>query len=272
MSEMSRAAVAERAARAGGDLACERFREPLATETKRTPVDVVTAADRASQREVIASIRQAFPDGTFVCEENASPSGTDLATGNSLPENGTAWVVDPIDGTGNFVRGIQFWTTSVAAVRGGDPVGVATSLPVLDDCYTAGPAGVSRNGEPITVSDRTDPSRFVVSVSGRPAAPPVAGALVTAAGRALGSTRRLGSLQGALGFVAAGGLDGVVAPVPHPPWDTVAGVHLVRRAGGTVTDVHGDRWRPDSTGVVASNGAAHDRLVEIVRAARARAD
>lgn len=267
----SRAAVAARAARAGGETAHEQFRESVTVERKSDPIDVVTAADREAQRAVIATIRTAFPDAVLVCEEDSTPDGTDLAVRKRLPESETAWVVDPIDGTGNYVRGIQFWTTSVATLQAGEVVGAATVLPALGDSYTAGPEGVTRNGEPITVSERTDPAEFVVSLTGRPAPPAVAGGVVREAGHALGSLRRLGSMQGALGLVAAGGLDATIAPVAHPPWDTIAGVRLVRQAGGTVTDVDGDRWRPDASGLVASNGAAHDRLVEVVAAARADA-
>jgi myo-inositol-1(or 4)-monophosphatase len=76
-----------------------------------------------------------------------------------------------------------------------------------------------------------------------------------------GDLRRLGSAQAQLAMVAAGTLDGVVTNVYANPWDTVAGVHLIRLAGGTVTDVHGDRWRHDSHGLVASNGAIHEQLL-----------
>jgi len=270
--ETLRAAVAARAARAGGETAHEQFRESMTVETKSEPTDVVTAADREAQRAVITTVRAEFPDAVFVCEEDSIPAGSDLTVRKRLPEDETAWVVDPIDGTGNYVRGIQFWTTSVATLQAGKAVGVATVLPALGDTYTAGPAGVTRNGEPITVSERTDPAEFVVSLTGRPAPPSVAGAVVREAGHTLGSTRRLGTMQGALGLVAAGGLDGTIAPVAHPPWDTIVGVRLVRQAGGTVTDIRGDRWTPDATGLIASNGGAHDTLVDIVTAAHADAD
>jgi myo-inositol-1(or 4)-monophosphatase len=70
-------------------------------------------------------------------------------------------------------------------------------------------------------------------------------------------------------MVADGALDGVVTNVDPNPWDSIAGVHLVRQAGGTVTDVDGDPWRYDSTGLVASNGRIHDELLEVVKATEA---
>jgi myo-inositol-1(or 4)-monophosphatase len=262
-----RAAVTERAARAGGVVARERFRDALCVETKDGPLDVVTAADRDAQQQVIVTIRQAFTDERLVCEEESTPPGVDVTLETSVPGEGPAWVVDPIDGTANYVRGMRFWATSVAAVRGGEPVAAATYLPVLEDSYTAGPESVSLNDEPMTVSDRTDPSLFAVAVIGRlQGETPVA--LFRGVSRAFGDSRRLGSMQGALALVAAGRLEGAVTPTTPPPWDTTAGAHLVRRAGGTATDIHGDRWEPGATGLVASNGAAHDRLLEVARAAR----
>jgi myo-inositol-1(or 4)-monophosphatase len=68
-------------------------------------------------------------------------------------------------------------------------------------------------------------------------------------------------------MVAAGSLEGTLTTVDANPWDTVAGVHMVRQAGGTVTDLDGEPWRHDSTGLVASNGEAHDELVAAARAA-----
>ena len=120
-----RAALAERAARAGGVVARETFREDLPVETKADKNDVVTEADRDAQRQVVATIRNEFPEDTLVCEEEATRSG-DGQLQKELPDSGRAWVVDPIDGTANYVRGIRFWGTSVAAVVDGDPGGVAT--------------------------------------------------------------------------------------------------------------------------------------------------
>jgi myo-inositol-1(or 4)-monophosphatase len=73
-------------------------------------------------------------------------------------------------------------------------------------------------------------------------------------------------------MLAAGTVDGVVTNVYANPWDTVAGVHLVRLAGGTVTDVHGDPWRHDSEGLVASNGEIHDELLATATEIRAVAE
>lgn len=263
-----RAALAERAARAGGIVAKETFREQLAVETKSNKNDVVTQADRDAQAQVVSTIRQEFPDEVLVCEESGTPPGEDDADiRQSMPDSGRAWVVDPIDGTANYVRGMRFWGTSVAAVTDGDPVAVATYLPAEQDIYTAGPESVTLNGNEMTVSDRTDPETFAVGLIGwwptRQSERYTE--LFGAAASRFGDVRRLGCLQGVLALVASGSLDGAFMPETPHPWDAIAGVHLIRRAGGTATDVHGERWEHDSEGLVVSNGEAHDLLLETVR-------
>jgi myo-inositol-1(or 4)-monophosphatase len=247
------------ASRAGGALALDSFREELRVETKSGPMDAVTEVDRAVQRRVATRIRDSYPDEPIVGEENAADASAEV------PETGPAWVVDPIDGTNNYVVGNRRWATSVAAVRDGRPVASANYLPALSDTYVAGESA-TRNGDPIRVSEKSDPSSFTVatifglSAAERRELVQISETITTA----FGDLRRLGSGQATLSMVASGELDAAVSTVRLPPWDTLAGVHLVRRAGGTVTDAAGDPWRHDSVGLVASNGEAHDALVDAV--------
>lgn len=271
MSEATlRAAMAERAARAGGVVARETFRGDVAVETKANKNDLVTEADRDAQRQVIATIRQEFPNADFVCEEDSRPLGTDTTSVDLLdavPETGDAWIVDPVDGTGNYVRGIRLWTTSIAAVSAGEPVAAATFLPAEGDIYTAGPESVSRNDESMTVSERGDPETFAAALIGWWAGMEGGeyASLFEAAADRFGDLRRLGSMQGTLALVASGSLEAAFMPKTPHPWDAIAGVYLVRRAGGTVTDVHGNPWSNGDDGLVASNGEAHDAVLDAVR-------
>lgn len=279
-----RTAVVERAARAGGAVARDAFRGPLTVETKANKNDLVTDADHETQRQIVDTIADAFPDEPFVCEEEidmrtASGKGRDDPTGpavqqpgpmvESVPDTGPCWVVDPIDGTANFARGNVLWASSVASVVDGETVAAATYLPAVQDIYTVGPESAARNGQRLAVSDRTDPGTFAV---GLVAAWPSdrsdrLGALVRAVNERFGDSRRYGTLQATLGFVASGELEAAVTTEPTTPWDTIAGVELVRSAGGTVSDVHGNRWTRDSDGLVASNGNAHDEIVAAVEEA-----
>jgi myo-inositol-1(or 4)-monophosphatase len=263
-----RAAVAERAARAGGVVAREQFRGDLSVESKANKNDLVTATDRDAQRQVVATIRAEFPGDGFLCEEDLSTLAGPEADQNveavdRVPDSGTAWVIDPIDGTANYVRGMRLWATSVSAVVDGEPVASVTYLPSYGDLYAAGPESVTRDGTELTVSGRTDPETFAVAPVGWWDRDDRAefGRLCSAVGDRFGDIRRLGSFQATLAHVADGALEGLVCTRPMAPWDTLAGVQMVRQAGGTVTDLDGEPWTHDSDSVVASNGEAHEAFV-----------
>ncbi|MEF8853280.1 MAG: inositol monophosphatase [Haloarculaceae archaeon] len=265
-----RAAMAERAARAGGTVARQSFRGELRVETKADENDPVTEADRDAQRQAVATVQAEFPGDPVLAEEDALPvgvgdDGDPLVP--ELPETGDAWVVDPIDGTANFARGVGVWATSVAAVVDREPVASATYVPVAGDVYTAGPESATRDGTTLTVSETDDPGTFLVGLVGRwyPEEADEFGGLCATLTERVGDTRRFGSMQATLAYLADGGLDAVVGPMTHAPWDSLAGVHLVRGAGGTVTDSHGDHWAVDSEGLVASNGRDHEAVVDAVR-------
>jgi myo-inositol-1(or 4)-monophosphatase len=262
---MDEVTLAARAARAGSAVAAERFRTDVRVETKAHKNDLVSEADGAAQDRVVALL-SGESDAPVVGEEDDTPS--------AVPADGPAWIVDPIDGTANYLRGLRLWTTSVARVEDGEPVAAATVMPAMDDEFLAGDDGARLNGDPAGVSDRTDPETFAVAVLGwgphgeRDAYAALSEAVV----RECGDMRRFGSMQSALAFVASGGLDAAITTRRPNPWDSVAGVHLIRAAGGTVTDLSGERWRHDSQGLVASNGRDHERLVELAGEVAARAN
>ncbi len=253
--ESERRGVAERAARAGAAVALEGFREGLPVETKADATDVVTEADRAAQRTVAAVIRESHPDDPIVGEEDGERS--------DVPPEGPAWIIDPIDGTNNFVREVRTFGTAVASVVDGEPVAAAIVLPALDDVYTSTLDRPERNGQVVTTSDVAEPTLATVAPTiwwSRDRRAEYAAACRTIVER-FDDLRRVGCAQASLAQVADGGLDGVFTNVEANPWDTVAGVHLVRQAGGRVTDLRGDRWRHDARGLVASNGEVHDAVL-----------
>ena len=263
MDANDRRSLARRAASAGAVVALQSFRAGIDVTTKDGKTDVVTQADRDAQSTVKAVIEAEYPADEIVGEEADERK--------TVPDEGSAWVIDPIDGTNNYVRGVREWGTSVAAVVDGDPVAAATVLPAIGDTYVAGPDEVTRNGEAIAVSERSDPELCAVS-------PTIwwdydrrdeYGTIATEIVERFADLRRVGCAQASLAMVADGALDGVVTNVDPNPWDSIAGVHLVRRAGGTVTDVDGEPWQYDSTGLVASNGRIHDELLDVVKATEA---
>lgn len=260
MDTTTRLALAREAASAGADLAVEGFRQPVDVETKQGPLDSVTELDRAVQRRVVEVIRDDDPDAKVVGEEDLD----DVRTRSVVPDAGVAWVVDPIDGTNNFVAGNRNWGVSLAAVRDGEPIVAVNHFPALGDVYAVADGTPTRDGEPCEVSDRTDPATFTINpifgISERHQRK--LGEYVGVVSESFGDHRRFGSAQVTLSAVAAGELEAAVSAARLHPWDTVAGVHLVRQAGGRVTDIHGERWTPHAEGLVASNDEAHETLLE----------
>jgi myo-inositol-1(or 4)-monophosphatase len=136
-------------------------------------------------------------------------------------------------------------------------------MPALGDTYASGPAGTTLNGESAEVSDASDPAAFQVGLLAywRPDRRDDLVELVRGVGERFSDLRRIGSAQAAPAMVATGQLAAAVTNVEMHPWDAVGGVHMVRRAGGTVTDLAGERWTPGADGLVASNGTVHGDLV-----------
>jgi myo-inositol-1(or 4)-monophosphatase len=255
----------ERAAVAGAEVAFEGFEAGLAAESKGGAdrvvhaSDVVTAADRDAQRAVTESIRERFPEDPVVGEEGDAAK--------TVPDTGVAWVVDPIDGTYNFVRGLPSWSTAVALSVDGGAVAAATVAPAMDRTYLLRDGQATRDGAQIRVADRTAPETFAVAYTFVPELDERDAYAdgVEAMLHRFGEVRRVGSLQVVLALVASGALDGAVTDARVNPWDSVGGVALVRAAGGVVTDLEGDRWTRRSTGLVASAGTAHEELLAVGR-------
>ena len=255
---MDRETMAVEAARAGAAVAADLFRTSLDVETKASVTDYVTEADTGAQRRIVERIEETYPADAVVGEEGDARK--------HLREGETAWVIDPIDGTTNYVRGLPVWATSVAAVVDSDPVAAVNYLPAMETEYRAGTEGTTRDGEATGVSTETALAASVVAPTlryGR--GDDDHRRMLSTLSSAVGDVRRLGSAQTALSLVADGRIDAAVGVGSAHPWDTVAGVHLIRRAGGTVTDIAGDPWTPRSEGLVASGGGIHDDLLALLR-------
>ncbi len=213
-------------AREAGDLMRRYVENPatLATEFKG-PQDYVTAADGEVERLIVRRLGEAFPDDSFFGEEGGGSFG---------PET---WVIDPIDGTANFARGIPHFCVSIAFMREGQvAVGVILN-PMAGDLYAARVGcGATLNGVPIRASATADLSLSQIELgwsTRRPLADYLA--LVDRVVSAGASFRRAGS--GALGmaYVADGRADGY-CELHINSWDVLAGILLVQEAGGWTND------------------------------------
>ncbi len=214
--------AAETVARDAGRLALTYLADAssLAVSLKG-PQDVVTAADVAVERMIVASLHAAFPGDTFLGEEGGGVPGE------------MCWVIDPIDGTSNFSRGLPHWCVSIAFVAGDrTEVGVIYD-PNGDLLYSARRgAGALRNAVPMRVSAVDDPARAIVDIgfSRRTEIADFAGIMTRLLERGIHVTQSQSAALG-LARVADGRLDGYAERHLYA-WDALAGLLLVTEAGG----------------------------------------
>jgi myo-inositol-1(or 4)-monophosphatase len=235
-------------ARAGADRVREKGR-----------ADLVTAVDEAAEEAVLARIRAAFPDDAVVAEETASAAVT----------GGRRWIVDPIDGTINFVHNHPFVCVSIGFADDEGPAVGVIHAPLLGEVYHAvRGGGAYLNDRPIHVSGVTDPAAALWA-TGFPfrkgkGDPEAYFRLVTELLLSSHGVRRAGSAALDLAYVAAGRVDGFFE-IGLQPWDIAAGILLVREAGGRIGVWPGDREDPLITGrLLATNGALHEPLEAVV--------
>ena len=239
--------AAVEAARLAGAMLLERHSFHIENKAAK---DFVTDMDRASERMIIDALRARFPEDGFYGEEY----------GVSEKKDGM-WVIDPIDGTTNFIKNIPLYTISIAYMYQGELEAGAVYAPALGEMFTAERGGGAfLNGKPIHVSDVSDPLQAVASMSFIHRVPEVARKVlpqICSLALQVNDLRRLGSAAFDLCCVACGRLEAFFEPRLHL-YDIAAGTLIVREAGGMVTG-----WKngPDflvSGDVMASNGLMHD--------------
>ncbi|HWU77175.1 MAG TPA: inositol monophosphatase family protein [Rhodanobacter sp.] len=247
-----------RAAQAAGEGLLRRFGQlsELGVRTKTGPADLVSIADEEAERTVRGMLEKAQPSFGFVGEEGGTTRGSDDAQN---------WVVDPLDGTTNFLFGTPLWGVNVALVREGEVVAGVTWLPVLREMFVAEQgAGAWLNSERIHVSTR---HRLVDSVlscgipfAGKPDHPVFAREMALLSEKSAG-IRRTGACSVDMAYVAAGRWDAYWERALNA-WDMAPGVILAREAGGVATSVTGGVLDVYAGNVCISNGAIQDALVE----------
>ncbi len=246
------------ASRAGEYLrSVERPRDP-ASWTVKGRRDFVSAADRRSE-ELIGEVLLRGEPGSSIVGEELSPT---------LVDRGLVWVVDPIDGTTNFLHGFPAFSVSIAAtVDGVLEAGVVLHVERDRVFHAARGHGAFSGDERLRVSAISDPAHALVG-TGFPFKNPekleayqrqFATVMLATSG-----IRRAGSAALDLCWVASGAFDGFWELV-LAPWDMAAGLLLVREAGGVATDLVGQDVGPAHTPVVAGNPAIHRWLLDTVR-------
>jgi myo-inositol-1(or 4)-monophosphatase len=256
MTIEARLTTATAVIREAGALAAKYFagRTALTRETKG-PQDFVSIADREVEALIRTRLAEAFPSDGFVGEES----------GGAASER--CWVVDPIDGTNNFLRGLPLWGVSIAYAVAGEPVVGLIYLPCVDRLHSAVRGqGAWCNGVPIRVSGTGDlaEATVLVGLSRRTSPDPALDTIETAL-RGGSALRCLGTCVVALVMVAEGTADGYYEAHVQP-WDCLAGLLIVREAGGRTNDVPGPLMLARGGPLLASTPALYDRLAAVVSA------
>ncbi|TNE29537.1 MAG: inositol monophosphatase [Alphaproteobacteria bacterium] len=229
--------------------------------SRKGPADFVSAADIRAEKIIFEELEKARPGYGFLMEEQ----------GKRAPKDGhdSIWVIDPLDGTTNFLHGLPHWAVSIALeVKGEVTCGVIYD-PVKDELFWAEKGrGAYMNNRRLRVSGRGEMSDAVIAL-GTPAIgkeeDEYAAFLeqLDAVVRRTASTRRMGAASLDLAYVAAGRFDGFWE-TGLSPWDVAAGALIIKEAGGFISDMDGKTGYIYGGSVVAGNGQLQRKLLELV--------
>ena len=229
--------------------------------SKKGPADFVSQADLKSEQILKRELTKARPDYGLLLEEGGGTPGKDSSN---------RWVVDPLDGTLNFLHGVPHFAISIGVERDGEPYAGVIYNPVNDELYWAEKGqGAHLNERRLRVSARRKMEEALIGTGA-----PFMGhgdhpAFIRQAQAVMGKTagiRRMGAAALDLAYVASGRLDGFWE-APLQPWDICAGIVLIREAGGYVTEIAGGSGMMTSGSVLAANDQLHRPLGDLLRGA-----
>ncbi len=252
----------EKAARKAGELIARTAGKISPDEIREKGInDIVTAVDEEAQRVIVEAILEVFPGHKILAEEDLDTRGVDSEPAEYL------WIIDPIDGTTNFTRGIPPYAVSIAlAHKNRLVVGVVLDV-ANNDMYTAVfGRGLSVNGEPAGIRRSTSLSKSVITTGFPYRSFGHVDLYLTVLKQFMKSAlaiRRPGSAAVDLAWVASGRFDGFFE-TGLKPWDVAAGIVLVREGGGLVSNYAGDPDPAFDQQIVASNGLIHDEMLSLL--------
>ncbi len=258
--------VMVKAARAGGNVLLRSMARLDSIDViEKDRMDFATEADRLAEVEIVKELRRAHPDYGVLGEESGHTKG------NRGPSRCT-WVIDPLDGTSNFLRGFPHWCVSIALCEGAEPVHAVIYDPLRNELFTASRGGGAQlNGKKIRVGERRELDGAMLATGFAPRERKRADAQLDCIKSLLVQAediRRAGSAALDLAYVAAGRFDGYFE-AGLKSWDIAAGVLLVREAGGRVGDFRGAALGPmhidgPTRQVVAANVRLFDPLQKML--------
>jgi myo-inositol-1(or 4)-monophosphatase len=231
--------------------------------SRKGPSDFVTAADMRAERVLLEELRKARPRYGMLMEEAGFKPGKD---------EHNRWIVDPLDGTTNFLHGIPHFAISIAQEQDGEIIAGVIFEPLRDEMFWAAKgAGAYLNRRRLRVSSREHMQDALIATGipfrGKEKHPAFLGTMAKVMPEVAG-IRRFGSAALDLAWLAAGRYDGFWE-FDLEPWDMAAGLLLVREAGGRVTDIDGGTAIFETKGVIATNARLYDPLAKLVRSGMA---
>ncbi|UCH12019.1 MAG: inositol monophosphatase [Candidatus Omnitrophota bacterium] len=246
--------IAIEAAIKSGKILLKNFRRPITTKFKGDK-SLVTNIDLKVEDAIVKLIKGHFTKDSILSEENRY-----LRRGAEF-----RWIIDPLDGTHNYIHGIDAFGTSIALEFEGEVVFGAICMPVPNELYTAGKGeGAYRNGKKISVSKRRlNQTTLIYDSSIRYNKKPMLAALDRLVDKVF-NVRMFGSTARHLSDIASGKVE-VDVEFNDKVWDFAAGLLLVEEAGGKSTDFQGNKWSTKTKGYIASNGIVHDDILRLIK-------
>jgi myo-inositol-1(or 4)-monophosphatase len=246
------AETASAIAREAGAVLAGFYKQRIGYELK-SEFDLVTEADRTSEKLIVERLRQQFPDHGIVAEEGGGHSGT----------SGYKWYVDPLDGTTNFAHGYPVFNVSIGLEHDGTRIAAAVYDPIRDEMFSAERgAGAFLNGERMHVSkaQRVDVALVSTGFPSRKRHENINIHFYYQMALMSHGVRRAGAAATDLAYVACGRLDGFWE-FGLKPWDMCAGTLLVEEAGGRVSDMKGGILTVSSPHLLTDNGHIHEEML-----------
>lgn len=217
---------------------------------------LVTNLDYRAEKTIVDIIKAEFPDHTILAEESSHPTRSKEFT----------WIIDPLDGTHNYIRGIPLWGVSIGLAYKEEFVCGVIYLPIENHLYYAEKgSGAFKNDVPLKVSQKANLKQCTLSYdSGLRLDSEVKMGILQSLAAKVFNVRMFGASTTILTFLAEGTID-LAVEFSDKPWDFAAGALLITEAGGKFTDFKGQPASMTTLGYVGSNGLVHQQIFEIIR-------
>ena len=265
--------VCQVAREAGSYIRKERASFSLEKVERKHAHDYVSYVDKGSEQMIVSRLREILPEAGFITEEGTTKEDAGCQkkeVSDASPQTpAPVWVVDPLDGTTNFIHGYAPYAVSIALIRGQEILMGVVYEVCSDECFYAWQGGGAwLNDQPIHVGNSSinDALLCLQLPYNSDAYKPVINKLIQHFYGHVGSIRMIGSAAMALCYVAAGRLD-AYAERYIGQWDYMAGAIIVKEAGGMVCNYEGLSDYTQGDSIIATNGVIHSNLVEAVKAA-----